>query len=68
MWRKNKMATPNISRLNKARHKQGLISKINQEQRERQIENAKKEKPINEDEHNKRLELLKKIGLLKKSN
>jgi len=59
------LATLSVARLNKARHKQGMISKQNEKsrnQRVREIENAK---PITEEEHQERIQKLKEIGLIK---
>jgi len=59
------MATPSISKLNKARHKQGMISKQNEEFREKRINEIKNTKPLTEEEHQERLQKLKEIGLIK---
>ncbi len=57
------MATPSVAKLNKARHKQGMISKQNEESRNQKIkENTK---PVTEEEHQERLQKLKEIGLIK---
>lgn len=59
------MATPSRVGLNNARHLQGKISKREQETRERRIEEKKNEKPINLEEHEKRLRILRDIGIIK---
>ncbi|MBU4069860.1 MAG: hypothetical protein KJ646_02670 [Nanoarchaeota archaeon] len=59
------MATPSISKLNKARHKQGRISKQNEELRKSKINELKNAKSLTEEEHQERLQKLKEIGLIK---
>ena len=59
------MATPSVANLNKARHKQGMISKQNEEFREKRINEIKNTKPLTEEEHQERLQKLKEIGLIK---
>ncbi|MDP2673013.1 MAG: hypothetical protein Q8O84_04340 [Nanoarchaeota archaeon] len=59
------MATSSVANLNKARHKQGMISKQNEENRNQKINEMKNSKPLTEEEHQKRLQKLKEIGLIK---
>ena len=59
------MATLSISKLNKARHKQGRISKQNEESRKKGINESKNTKPLTEEEHQGRLQKLKEIGLIR---
>lgn len=59
------MAVYSRVKMNKARHQQGEINRKNQEAREKQKEAEKNTKPVSEDEHKKRVELLKKLGLIK---
>jgi len=59
------MATPSVANLNKARHKQGMISKQNEENRNQKINEMKNSKPLTEEEHQERLQKLKDIGLIK---
>ena len=59
------MVTPSRVGLNKARHLQGIISKKEQEDKERRIEEKRNEKPVNPEEHEKRLKILRKIGIIK---
>jgi hypothetical protein len=57
------MATPSVAKLNKARHKQGMISKQNEESRNQR--NKENLKLLTEEEHQERLQKLKEIGLIK---
>ena len=59
------MATPSVANLNKARHKQGMISKQNEESRNQRHNELKNSKPLTEEEHQERLQKLKEIGLIK---
>jgi len=59
------MATPSVANLNKARHKQGMISKQNEENRNQKINEMKNSKPLTEEEHQERIQKLKDIGLIK---
>ena len=59
------MATLSVARLNKARHKQGTISKHNEESRNQRIREIENAKSVTEEEHQERLQKLKEIGLIK---
>ena len=59
------MAVYSRVKMNKARHQQAEISRKNQEAREKKIEEEKKAQPVSEEEHKKRVELLKQLGLIK---
>ena len=52
----------------KARQKQARYSQESKEARERRLEEQKKTRPVNEEEHKKRVELLKQLGLIKDGN
>ena len=49
----------------KARQKQARYSQESKEAREKRAEEEHKAQPVSEEEHNKRLEMLKSMGLLK---
>ncbi len=57
-----------LGRLNmiKARQKQAKYSRESKEAREKMIQEKRETKPLSEEEHKKRIELLKKLGLIKK--
>ena len=59
------MAVYSRVKMNKARHQQGEINKKNQEARDKRIEEEKNSQPVSEEEHKKRVELLKQLGLIK---
>lgn len=59
------MAVLSSANMAKARQKQARYSQESKEANEKRREEAKNAKPITEEEHNKRLELLKSMGLLK---
>jgi len=59
------MAVLGRANMIKARQKQSRYSQDSKEAREKRIEEEKKAQPINEEEHNKRIEMLKSMGLLK---
>jgi hypothetical protein len=59
------MATFSVSKMNKARHKQGRFSQQDSEARKKRLEDEKNKEQISEEEHEKRLKMLKEIGLLK---
>ena len=52
----------------KARQKQARYSQESKEARERRLEEQKKTRPVNEEEHKKRVELHKQLGLIKDGN
>lgn len=57
------MVTPSRVRMNNLRHKHGIIAKEDQEAKKNK--NCSKEEPLSEEEHKKRLDKLKEIGILK---
>ena len=59
------MATFSISKMNKARHKQGRFSQQDSEARKKRLDEERNKEKISNEEHQKRIEMLKKIGVLK---
>ncbi|UZE94106.1 MAG: hypothetical protein IB618_00825 [Candidatus Pacearchaeota archaeon] len=61
------MATLSTRKLNIARHRQGWFAHQESEERKRRLEEQKNRKPVSKEEHKRRVEMLKKIGLLKEN-
>jgi len=59
------MAVLGRANMIKARRKQARYSQESKEAREKQMEEQKNAQSINEEEHKKRVEMLKSMGLLK---
>lgn len=59
------MATLSRAKLNKARHKQGWFAEQQKEANEKRREDQKEQSKISEEDHKKRLEMLKSIGIIK---
>ena len=59
------MAVYSRVKMNKARHIQGKYAQESKEAREKRLEEQKNAETISEEEHKKRIELLKSIGLIK---
>jgi hypothetical protein len=59
------MAVLGRANMIKARQKQARYSQESKEANEKRKEEEKNAQPISEEEHNKRVELLKSMGLLK---
>jgi len=59
------MAVLGRANMIKARQKQAKYSQESKEAREKRLEEQKNTQPISEEEHKKRIKMLKEMGLLK---